>query len=251
MPPDEPPVPSRPGDLGKPHLSDAPLESPDRSSVEPTRHLRRHRDVEHHGHDTGPRASATSTAIALPVVPASVKLVPGTDGTILKDLGDRSVHGDSELVSIEQGGRARVAAPEHVRQEQPAARSVVTQIVQSVTRSQASNVIEVRLQPEELGRVRLTLTPSDSGIAVQIVAERTETLDLLRRNIDLLAEDLNRRGFSDLDFSFEGGSTSPDRDFEHQADAEEGPTQESLHLAAVEPTTRNTVSHSGRLDIRL
>ena len=62
--------------------------------------------------------------------------------------------------------------------------------------------VELTLSPEELGRVRLTLSTSDGGLVLAVTAERPETLDLMRRNIDQLARDFREIGFSDLSFSF-------------------------------------------------
>lgn len=91
-----------------------------------------------------------------------------------------------------------------------APRPIISQVVHSITRSNLDGFVEIRLQPEELGRVRLTMAPSELGVAVQISAERPETLELMRRNIDILAAELSERGFADLDFSFGQGSDFSD-----------------------------------------
>ena len=62
--------------------------------------------------------------------------------------------------------------------------------------------VEITLSPEELGRVRLTLTTHDGALTMMIQADRPETLDLLRRNIDSLAQDFRDLGYQDLTFSF-------------------------------------------------
>jgi flagellar hook-length control protein FliK len=67
--------------------------------------------------------------------------------------------------------------------------------------------VELTLAPEELGKVRLSLASVEGAITVSVLAERPETLDLLRRNIELLAKDLRELGFSNVTFSF-GGDTS-------------------------------------------
>ncbi|MGB3245101.1 MAG: flagellar hook-length control protein FliK [Sulfitobacter sp.] len=64
--------------------------------------------------------------------------------------------------------------------------------------------IEITLSPEELGRVRLSITVSDTGVTVNLLAERPETLDLLRRNIDLLGQDFQALGFDTIAFAFSG-----------------------------------------------
>ena len=62
--------------------------------------------------------------------------------------------------------------------------------------------IDVSLSPEELGHVRLRLTHGEAGLSVAVTADRPETLDLLRRNIDTLARDFQDIGYGDVSFSF-------------------------------------------------
>jgi flagellar hook-length control protein FliK len=68
--------------------------------------------------------------------------------------------------------------------------------------------VEISLSPEELGKVRMSLLGGEGQMTVQIVAERPETLDLLRRHIDMLASELRQQGFTDLSFSFGQGGLS-------------------------------------------
>lgn len=65
--------------------------------------------------------------------------------------------------------------------------------------------VEITLSPEELGRVRLTMSGAEGAMTITIQAERGETLDLLRRNIELLAQELRDMGFGTLSFSFGQG----------------------------------------------
>ena len=72
-------------------------------------------------------------------------------------------------------------------------------------RALADGPVEIQLAPAELGRVTLTLTAGDGGITVAVLAERAETLDLLRRNIGLLAQELRDLGFASPGFAFAEG----------------------------------------------
>lgn len=78
--------------------------------------------------------------------------------------------------------------------------------------------IEIALNPPELGRVRMVLNASEAGMVVQVLTDRTDTLDLMRRNIDDLGRALTDLGYEDLSFAFgqsDDGNTSedhPDRD---------------------------------------
>ncbi|MFA7432393.1 MAG: flagellar hook-length control protein FliK [Gemmobacter sp.] len=65
--------------------------------------------------------------------------------------------------------------------------------------------LELRLWPEELGVLRMTLTPEGDSIRVAILADRAETFDLLRRHgADLVAE-FRALGFGGVRFSFGHG----------------------------------------------
>ena len=66
--------------------------------------------------------------------------------------------------------------------------------------------VEIALNPEELGRVRMSLSTHDAGVTVQISAERPETMDLLRRHIDQLAADFRKLGYEQIGFEFTGHS---------------------------------------------
>lgn len=81
------------------------------------------------------------------------------------------------------------------------ARGAVAQIAEAL-RAPSEGTVEIRLSPEELGRVRLSMTPGEAGLVVQLSAERPETLDLLRRHVELLAADLRDLGYTGLEFSF-------------------------------------------------
>ncbi|MEZ5777384.1 MAG: flagellar hook-length control protein FliK [Paracoccaceae bacterium] len=76
-----------------------------------------------------------------------------------------------------------------------------TQIAEAISLA-PDRTIEIALSPEELGRVRLSLTPGDGSMVLVLHAERPDTLDLLRRNIESLAQDFRDLGFHDLTFSF-------------------------------------------------
>ena len=70
--------------------------------------------------------------------------------------------------------------------------------------------IEIALNPEELGRVRMTLHPSDSGMQVSLVVDRPETADLLRRNIEMLANEFRELGYTSVSFTFSGSGSGQD-----------------------------------------
>lgn len=62
--------------------------------------------------------------------------------------------------------------------------------------------IEIRLDPEELGQLRIALTRDGDTLRVLVQVERGETLDLMRRHADTLARELHQAGFSGAEMSF-------------------------------------------------
>ncbi|WP_322893021.1 MULTISPECIES: flagellar hook-length control protein FliK [unclassified Yoonia] len=83
-------------------------------------------------------------------------------------------------------------------------RMMAQQIAVAVTQT-AGQPTEIALNPEELGRVRMQIVAGDGAVMVQILAERPETTDLLRRHIETLAQEFRTLGFSDIAFSFGNG----------------------------------------------
>ncbi len=114
------------------------------------------------------------------------------------------------------------------------------------------NQIEIQLHPKELGKLRFTMAPMDGQMVVQISAERPEVLDGLKRNIELLSEELRSFGFEDATFEFlqqeQGssgqGANTADPSLEAEFDAQD--TQQ----AAAEKVQRWQLP-TARLDIRV
>ena len=86
------------------------------------------------------------------------------------------------------------------------ARGVATQ-VQAAAKSLSDRPVDLSLNPEELGKVKLSITTTNGSVVLQVLAERTETLDLMRRHADVLAEELNDLGFDSIDLSFGQGQS--------------------------------------------
>ncbi len=147
----------------------------------------------------------------------------------------------------------RTANTDRPRPEPVAARAIINQVIQSVTRSPGDGVFEVRLHPEELGRVRLAMTTTDAGLTVQVTAERAETMELIRRNIDMFESDLRGRGFEQFSFSF--GAEGSDRGFS-QGDDNRPPEDVKIRPGQGRDLTVDLSSvapayMSDRLDIRV
>jgi len=103
-------------------------------------------------------------------------------------------------------GRTGLAPPSGATMLQPDAsptlvRGVAVQIAQAMP-SGADRSVEISLDPVELGKVRLTLNMTESGMAVQILADRPETLELMRKNTDALTAEFLEMGYAEVGFQF-------------------------------------------------
>lgn len=164
----------------------------------------------------------------------------------------------SEVVPVEtRNAPASPGGPEAPGPARPElARNAVLQIAE-VIRTTGERAMELRLQPEELGRVSMTMTQDGAGLSVALAADRPETMDLIRRHIDLLAEDLRRLGYATVSFSFDGGSdqrSHRDPDASDVADNRLNETDAVAHADAPRdgllPDSPATTSAAG-MDIRL
>ncbi|MHA7872884.1 MAG: flagellar hook-length control protein FliK, partial [Hyphococcus sp.] len=77
------------------------------------------------------------------------------------------------------------------------------QIVAAIKAEPKSGSIELRLDPPEMGRVRINLSVETAdAVKAVLTVERPETLDYLRRNIDQFTQDLRAAGFASVDLEF-------------------------------------------------
>lgn len=135
-------------------------------------------------------------------------------------------------------------APPHVQHE--TVRHVANQLA-VVMLDPSGATTEISLNPEELGRVRLHMSTADNAITLTVSAERQDTTDLLRRNIETLAQEFRDLGYSDVSFAF-GHGRSPD-DPQNNADQSAAMVDEDV-AETVMPLATDAVTSAG-LDIRL
>ncbi len=116
---------------------------------------------------------------------------------------------------------------------------VARQLVEVMT--QATNrPVEIALSPHELGRVRMSIVADDNIITVNIVAERGETVDLMRRHIDQLGQTFRSMGYDQINFEFgqsaQGNDHTEGDSPGEQADIESGSDQMADALTSEEST---------------
>ncbi len=136
------------------------------------------------------------------------------------------------------------------------ARHLAFQIADAM-RANPDRPIELALSPKELGTVRLTISAADGNVALHVVAERPETLDLMRRNSEALLRDLGELGFTSIDLAFgQGGSAEENANDESAANgsspgadlASDEASDEALDVAV---TPAIQIDGANGLDIRI
>ncbi len=149
-------------------------------------------------------------------------------------------------IKIEQPSLVLTHASRPVSHTAPVASQISAQLPQLLSKAEKQTV-ELRLDPPELGRVTIHLRTKDQHITAHVVAERSDTADLMRRNADIFTATLARAGFSQADLSFQQGK-SQNGAGEHQQIQTFNSFSESDEPARPSITTSGL---DGRLDIRL
>ncbi|MCR9085367.1 MAG: flagellar hook-length control protein FliK [Rhodobacteraceae bacterium] len=186
----------------------------------------------------------------MPATPAMTPLFASPGGTAREGTGDAAFVG-ADLAALDTG-RAQSGAFLAATAVPAEPRAIVRQIADAMIAAH-ENGIDLQLSPEELGRVRLSITPGEGGFLVTVSADRPETLELLRRHIDLLGEEFAALGLGDTAFSFNDPPGHPAQDDEHrsQTDATLVGLGETAEPETPVPPAPHPRAQSGLLDIRL
>ncbi len=132
------------------------------------------------------------------------------------------------------------------------------QAVQAHIAAPVPDGVALTLAPEELGRLHMIIQTTDDRLTIAIQADRPETVDLMRRHADQLAQELRQAGFAQTSFSFSQGNSQGSMQGQAQDYARPHPTpqptaQNSVHMPTSEPAPSRPRPHdtSSALDLRL
>ncbi len=85
--------------------------------------------------------------------------------------------------------------------------NTTAQIVAAIKANRRADTIEIRLDPPELGRVKIEFTMDTvESVRAMLSAERGDTLEHMRKNISDLAAQLKDAGFKSMEFEFSKNS---------------------------------------------
>ncbi|WOI56206.1 flagellar hook-length control protein FliK [Palleronia sp. LCG004] len=144
-----------------------------------------------------PQAAPQITLSQNPGFGSSIEAVAASAGEVgSADSGFAPEVGSSRGTTASQ----QILHPAAMAAERPAA-AQVAQIAEAV-RGRDTGLIEVALSPEELGRVKITMQRTDTGFQIVVLADRDDTLNLLRRNGDMLESAFRELDMGDVNLSF-------------------------------------------------
>ena len=124
--------------------------------------------------------------------------------------------------------------------------SIARQISEA-TRNASDGTTEITLNPAELGRVRMSFSPTEAGMMVVLSVERPEVLELMKRHIEDLSQEFQSAGFGMTSFDFSGGGSDTPN--------ERGGSGSRIHstdaASEVDVPVRPSLLRTSQLDIRL
>lgn len=189
------------------------------------------------------QATQMSAAPAAPVVPETLP-------------GDPILHPEGEgEISTERGTRSAEQATTATTGPRTAAVAAsIAASIQANLPKISGDTTEILLDPEELGRVRMTLSGTENAGVVILQIERPETLELMRRNIEQMKAELAEAGWENVDFSFGQEGASGDG-AQHEPGTSQAPEHEpsmnTSTLAATDAPGTATKTGLTGLDLRL
>ena len=119
--------------------------------------------------------------------------------------------------------------------------------ISEATRNASDGTTEITLNPAELGRVRMSFSPTEAGMMVVLSVERPEVLELMKRHIEDLSQEFQSAGFGMTSFDFSGGGSDTPNEC--------GGGGPHIHIpdvaSEVDVSVRPSLLRTSQLDIRL
>lgn len=147
---------------------------------------------------------------------------------------------------------ASPAAPASAAAGSDLARAAIPQLAGAIRGHPGRGEVEIRLDPPELGRVRIGIDIVDNGLRASLLADRAATGELLRSHGAVLIQHLQNAGFTEIDLQFgaspQGGQH---RDGEGPAPGEAAPAAAGAGTGAPTRGFAPIAPSSDGIDLRL
>jgi flagellar hook-length control protein FliK len=116
---------------------------------------------------------------------------------------------DAEFASFKDMRTSAPASLAQVLSRPETPGQIAPQMAEAAQRMQ-DQTVQIALNPKELGKVKMQISALEGVVTVNLVAERPETLDLMRRNIQDLVREFHALGYDTVNFSFAEGQSGAD-----------------------------------------
>jgi len=127
---------------------------------------------------------------------------------------EQALHSDENPEPLRIGSERILTEPRAPEPAQPrlttAPTAEVTFHLETRTRTEKGEVVEIRLDPPELGRLRVVFHHDATAPHAQVIAERSDIAELVRRHAPQLEQSFRDAGFRDVAFSFHHGERRGD-----------------------------------------
>lgn len=128
--------------------------------------------------------------------------------------------------------------------------TVIRQISDALV-STTNDQIDIALSPEELGRIRMTISGREGGQHIVIWAERPEVLDQLRRNTTTLMQEFSDAGMQDMTFEFRDNRPDQQDAEWHSAQIADVTSDAPMPPSQAQPHIYSNLAQGPRIDIRI
>lgn len=207
--------------------------------------------------DMAETAEAVDAARAGPATPADAapveKLATSAPRPTILPVGEAT----AMLIEMDAGATAARASeslsttPDALASRaMPAPTHVIRQISDAFVAT-TGNQIDIALSPEELGRIRMTISGREGGQHVIIWAERPEVLEQLRRNATTLMQEFSDAGMEDMSFEFRDDRPDQRDDDWRAAQIPSDGADASLNPILPQPQAYTHLANGPRIDIRI
>ncbi len=184
----------------------------------------------------------------------------GLNGTSIVEFGQTAsspqttgMTGQASGVRELVGDRAAAISMTPVAASEASSRNVISQIATTIRNQPLMQTIELSLDPPELGRVEIQMDVAEVGLKATLSAERPGTGDLIRRQAEILLQQLNDAGFTEVDLDFRDFGSGDKSTGDQTADTDRTQTESF----AVKPESAQTDAAPRRqmisngMDVRL
>ena len=122
-------------------------------------------------------------------------------------------------------------------------------LAHAVTHTPRDTQVELTLHPVELGKLRFEITTTNDRTQINILVERPDTLDLLRRHADILRAEFRAAGFDGATLNFSQWARQGHDPSAHHAALPDFDSENATPPDALPKRTLNTAGQG--LDLRL